>query len=503
MLRPRALIPSVTVGLVLGAVACNLTPDAMTTDSGGSDTEASTDTADTDTGGPTTGGPTTDEPPTTSNPATTDEPETTTDTTSADTDTTAGPTTETGTTGPDLDNVTIYDIQGGEVPEGSVVTVKGVVITSPVHVDGDGKGTIFVQDPMGGELSGIAVFLYEEVAMNFGVKPGVIVDITGEYTEFFGESQLQVTSVDAIVEVGQGESPAPAVVAAADVATDGAKAEAYEGVLVQVENVTVTNPAVDMSDFEVEGALRINDFFLFAQMEEPTVVNGQVFKSIAGPLRFSYDNHKIAPRAGADLVVDMVPQAEEHTIYEIQEGTLPVQTPVLVKGAIVTSPLTFKKDGFFIQDPMGGEHSGIYVYIGAKAVTVEPGDVVDVEGVYDEYYESSQIEVSDPAKIVVTGNGAVPAPEVVSAADVATGGPLQENYEGVLVTVENVQVAAANMMFGDFELTDGLFVDDIFFAKVDWTLPKAGDTFTSLTGPLTFGFEESRLLPRTAADIKP
>ena len=502
MLRPRALIPSVTVGLVLGAVACNLTPDAMTTDSGGSDTAASTDTTGT-TDEPTTGGPTTDEPPTTSNPATTDEPETTTSTTSVDTDTTAGPTTETGTTGPDLDDVTIYDIQGGAVPENSVVTVKGVVITSPVHIDGDGKGTIFVQDPMGGELSGIAVFLYQEVAMNFGVKPGVVVDITGEYTEFFGESQLQVTSVDAIVEVGQGEPPEPAVVAAADIATGGAKAEAYEGVLVQVEGVTVTNPAVDMSDFEVDGALLINDFFLFPQMEEPTVVNGQEFTSIAGPLRFSYDNHKIAPRAAADLVAGMVPQAEEHTIYEIQEGALAVQTPVLVKGAIVTSPLTFKKDGFFIQDPMGGEHSGIYVYIGNKAVTVKPGDVVDVEGVYDEYYENSQIEVADPAKVVVTGNGAVPAPEVVSAAEVATGGPLQENYEGVLVTVENVQVAAVNMMFGDFELTAGLFVDDVFFAKADWKLPMVGDMFTSLTGPLTFGFDEARLLPRTPADIVP
>lgn len=502
MLRPRALIPSVTVGLVLAALACNLTPDASTTDSGDSDTDASTEGTDTS-NEPTTAGPTTDEPPTTSSPGTTDGTETGTSTTTTDTDTTAGPTTETGTTGPDPAGVTIYDIQGGTIAEKTVVTVKGVVITSPVRIDNMGKGTIFVQDPQGGELSGIAVFLYEEVAMNFGVKPGVIVDITGEYTEFFGESQIQVTSVDAIVEVGQGESPAPVVVAAADIATGGAKAEAYEGVLVQVEDVTVTNPAVDQSDFEVEGGLRINDFFLFPQMEKPVVVNGQVFSTIAGPLRYSYDNHKIAPRAAADLVSGVVPPAEEQTIYAIQEGTLPVQTPVLIKGAIVTSPLTFKKDGFFIQDPMGGEHSGIYVYVGNKAVDVKPGDVVDVEGIYDEFFENSQIEVADAAKIVVTGSGAIPAPEVVSAADVATGGPLQEAYEGVLVTVENVQVAAINAMFGDFELTSGLLVDDIFIAKADWKLPMVADMFASLTGPLTFTFEEARLLPRTPADIVP
>lgn len=497
MLRTRALIPCVTVGVVLGAGACNLTPDA-TSDS---DTDASSGTDGTGTTDETvTAGPTTDDVPTTGGPTSTTEPDTGTSTTD---DTTAGPTSETGTTGPDLDDVTVYDIQGGKVPEGSVVTVKGVVITSPIRIDGEGKGTIFVQDPMGGELSGIAVFLYEEVAMSFGVKPGVVVDITGEYTEFFGESQLQVTSVDAIVQVGEGEPPAPEVVAAADVATNGAKAEAYEGVLVQVENVTVTNPNVDMSDFEVEGALRINDFFLFPQMEEPVVVQGQVFTSIAGPLRFSFDDHKIAPRAAADLVSDVIPPGEEVTIFEIQQGMVPVQSPVTVKGAIVTSPLTFKKDGFFIQDPMGGEFSGIYVYLGANMVTVKPGDVVDVEGIYDEYFEHSQIEVGDAAKVQVTGMGAAPAPEVVSAADVAAGGPLQENYEGVLVTVENVVVAAANPMFGEYELTDGLFVDDLFFAKADWVLPMAGDMFMSLTGPLAYSFNEAKLSPRDDADITP
>jgi len=499
MRRTRALLPSVTVGLVLGAVACNLTPDA-TTDSDGDETATGTDTTDTS-DEPTAGGPTTDTPPTTTSPATTDEPETSTSTT--DGETTAGPTTETGTTGPDLEDVTIYDIQGGSIPENSVVTIKGVVVTSQAQINKDGEATLFIQDPMGGEMSGIALFLIPEVAMGFTAQPGKVVDITAEYTEFFGESQLKVTAAADLVEVGDGDVPAPAVVPAADIATGGAKAEAYEGVLVQVEDVTVTNPAVDLSDFEVEGALRINDFFLYPLMEEPIVVNGQVFKSIAGPLRFSYDDHKIAPRGASDLVSDVIPPAEEYTIYEIQESMVPVQTPVLVKGAIVSSPPTFKKDGFFIQDAMGGEFSGIYVYVGANVVDVAPGDIVDVEGVYDEYYDHSQIEVGDAAKVTVTGMGAAPAPEIVDAADVTAGGPLQENYEGVLVTVENVTVAAVNAMFGEYELSDGLFVDDLFFAKADWVLPMLGDTFTSLTGPLAYSFEEVKLSPRTTADIVP
>lgn len=488
--RTRAFASFIVAGAALGAGACNLTPTA------GTDTDTATEptAGTTDTTGPTTGdGPTTGTEPTTGEP--------TTGTPGTTEGTTTGPGTTEGTTGTttgvDLDDATIYDIQGGKVPEGSVVTVKGVVITSPVHVE---DGIMYVQEPEGGELSGIAVYMYDEVVMQFGVKPGIVVDITGEYTEFFGESQLKVVGIADITQVGEGEPPAPEVVAAADIATGGAKAEAYEGVLVAVEDATVTNPNLDVSDFEVDGALRVTDFFLFAQNMDPQVSMGQVFQTIAGPLRFSFDHHKIAPRTVLDLVSDVV-MPEEHTIYEIQQGMVPVLSPVLVKGAIVSSPLTFKKDGFFIQDAQGGEFSGIYVFIDTNVVDVKPGDVVDVEGVYDEFFEFSQIKISAPAQVKVTGMGAPPAPELVTEADIATGGPKQENYEGVLVTVENVQVAAVDMMFGEFELTDGLFVDDVFFLKADWPAAMAGDMFTAITGPLAWSFNESRLYPRGVSDI--
>src|SRR5690606_7281181 len=153
-------------------------------------------------------------------------------------------------------------------------------------------------------------------------KPGIVVDITGEYTEFFGESQLKVVSIDDIVQVGEGEPPLPEVVAAADIATGGAKAEAYEGVLVAVENVTVTDPGIAIGEFQDESSLRISDFFLFPLGMSPQVSMGQVFQSIAGPLRFSFDDHKLAPRAATDLKGDVVPGGE-HTIYEIQQGMVP------------------------------------------------------------------------------------------------------------------------------------------------------------------------------------
>lgn len=494
-MQNRALVSLVTVGAVFAGTACNFTSSETTEGSAsGSTSDGGT------TGGPdggSSGGPTTNEPTTTSAPTTTATP--TTDATTTASSDSVGSTGGGSTTGVDLDDATIYQIQGGQIPENSVVTVKGVIITSPVH---EAKGIMYIQEPDGGEYSGIAVYMYADVVAGLDAKPGIVVDVKGEYTEFFGESQLKVTALADITVVGEGEPPAPEVVAAADIATGGGKAENYEGVLVAVENVTVTNPTVDIGEFEVESALRISDFFLFPQMMSPKVIKDQVFTSIAGPLQYSFDNFKVVPGTAADLVGD-APQPTENTIYEIQQGMVPVKSPVTVKGAIVTSPLTFKKDGFFIQDPMGGEWSGIYVYTGANAVAIKPGDVVDVEGTYDEYFDFSQIAIADPAKVVVTGTAPVPAPELVAAADVTAGGPKQENYEGVLVSVEGVQVAAVNPMFGEFELTDGLFVDDLFFAKADWKLPMVGDMYMSLTGPLSYSFMEARLNPRTAADIVP
>jgi predicted extracellular nuclease len=483
------LFASVTIGLL--TAACGFTP-TETTETSATDTDAAS-TGGTDATG-STGGPTTDTPTST------------TDMTSVGPDPTSttdmsGPTTDEPSTGGSTgggDDVTIYQIQGGEIAEGSIVTVKDVVVSSSVHPT---EGIVFVQEPDGGEMSGISLYLFDEVVMAFDAKPGMRVDLTGEYTEFFGASQIKITDPAGITIVDdQGEPPAPAVVPAADIATGGAKAEAWEGVLVQVDNVTVANPNADIGEFTVDGDLRISDFYLFPQMLSPKVIMGQKFISIAGPLHFSFDNFKVVPRTLADLVGEDLP-VNETSIFDIQTDKVVVGAPVVVKGAIVTSPLTFKKDGFFVQDPMGGEFSGIYVYVGMNMVSVQPGDIVDVEGTYDEFFDFSQIKVTDPAKVMVTGNGPVPAPVVVAAADVAAGGPKQEAFESVLVTVEGVQVAAVNDMFGEYELTDGLFVDDLFFAKADWVLPKVGDTFMSLTGPLAFSFMEAKLSPRTGADI--
>ena len=87
----------------------------------------------------------------------------------------------------------------------------------------------------------------------------------------------------------------------AEVATGGAKAENYEGVLVQVKNPKVT-AALDMNgEFIVDAKLRIDDLFI-AKVDWVNPKVNDAFASITGPLAYTFDNFKVAPRSPADIV---------------------------------------------------------------------------------------------------------------------------------------------------------------------------------------------------------
>ena len=486
--------------LALALAACTDTPattdttettSATGTGSGsGSGSGSATDaTSDGPTSQPTTDVPTTNPSDPTTDPTAT---------------TTTDPTATTGA----ADDDTIYEVQMGQFSVDDVVHIKGVIVTSPVKLK-DAKGTMFVEEPEGGEYSGIAVYMYDEVTAALDAPPGSIVDITATYSEFYDNSQLVVMNVGDITVTGQGEIPAPALVQSADIATGGAKAENYEGVLVEIDDAKVTNPTVDIGQFEVEGGARVSDYFLFDLGMAPKPAMGDIYPKVVGPLLYSFNQFQIAPRSLADLGEDVVDTTTgdtttggmSDTIYDVQMGKFKVMDPVALEGVIATSGLTFKKDGFFVQDPKGGEYSGIFVYIGANMVTVAPGDVLNISGTYDEFFTYSELKVAKAADIVKTGTAPVPAPAVVTSAEVATGGAKAENYEGVLVQVKNVKVTTAVDMNQEFIVDTKLRIDDLFIAKVDWVNPAVGDTFTSITGPLAYTFDNFKVAPRTPADL--
>ncbi len=200
---------------------------------------------------------------------------------------------------------TVFELQDANDPnqpaEDTRVQIECVI--TAVGVNG-----VWCQDPIGGIYSGIAIFV-GDTAMYADQTPvllGDTVTIDGDYVEFFGLTQLENP---AFTYVGAGVLPAPVVLAAADIATGGVQAENYEGVLVQVLSVVVTNinpdDPDDYDETEVSG-LRIDDMCIDGGGEGGIMDNNyalnQTFSSITGVLHYGFSNFKLLPRTLGDIV---------------------------------------------------------------------------------------------------------------------------------------------------------------------------------------------------------
>ncbi|NVB36619.1 hypothetical protein G6O69_02160 [Pseudenhygromyxa sp. WMMC2535] len=410
-----------------------------------------------------------------------------------------------GTTTGGGEETTIFDIQGGVITPETVVSVNGVVVTSPLYIDEDDQGgTVFVEDPAGGQYSGISLYLWSEVSAAANLQPGDVVNLVGRYQEFYDVSQLVIEDITDITVVDTGATiPGPDVVTAAEVARTSAGSEPWEGVRVQISDAVIDEANDGYGQYLLEGDALVGNLFT----ELPSVQAGGTFASITGPLHYTYGEFKVEPTSADDLAGYTAPAdpTEDTEIYDIQMGSVSEDSLVKIEDVTVSAGLTWSDDStatFFIQEPTGGAYSGIQVYVQDSAgLSIEPGDQVTVVGSYNEYYDMSQVTVSDASKVTVGGSGSAPSPEVVDPADVATGGAMAEDYEGVLIQVADVSVTNEDLGYGEFEVTGGLVVTDIFFDQDSWTLPALDDAYTSITGPLTYSYEVNKIAPRDASDL--
>ncbi len=401
---------------------------------------------------------------------------------------------------------TIYSIQQGEIGEGTIVTVSGVIVTTPVNAD---DGLVFVEEAAGGEYSGMSLYMWDEVVMATPLNPGDVVNVTGEYAEFYGMSQLVVKNPGDITVTGTAELPGPDVVAAADVARDNAGAEPWEGVRVQVVDATIAEANDGFGQYVLEGNALVGNAFVDPL---PGVQVSGSFTSVTGSLYYSYDEFKLEPTSEGDLAGYEGPATpmDDTPIYDIQQSMVSLGSVVKIEGVVASSGFTWSdtpEAAFFVQEPAGGAFSGIQVFVSdTSGLAITPGDELTIVGTYDEYFDMSQIEVADASGITVTGSGSAPTPEVIAdPATIATGGSTAEDYEGVLVRVENVTVTDENpdapMEFGEFAVTSDLRIDDVFFAIADWTKPALDTGYASITGVLVFNYSNFKLEPRDATDL--
>ena len=136
------------------------------------------------------------------------------------------------------------------------------------------------------------------------------------------------------------------------------------------------------------------------------------------------------------------------------------------------------------------------------------GNVVSVSGVYEEYFDLSEIVASNVT--VTDAATTLPfAPQAVQPTEIATGGAKGEAYESMLLSVGAVTITNINPDdpndYDEFSVTGDLRIDDgVSDAAVPGGLGNdcpLGTAFDGITGILGWSFSNTKLQPRDAADV--
>jgi hypothetical protein len=194
--------------------------------------------------------------------------------------------------------LTCHDIQGEAASSpyvDQIVSVLGIVVVGGGEYYSSTSSYAVIADPSGGAWCGL--FLYGDSTA--ALVRGDSIVVTGTVQEYYGLTEL--TYITEVIELGAGSSlPAPSVLSTGELATS-ADPEQWEGVLVEVQDVTVTADSLGYGEWMVDdgtGDCRVDDLGDYTYT--PSV--GDVISSMVGVLNYNYSDFKLEPRDGADIV---------------------------------------------------------------------------------------------------------------------------------------------------------------------------------------------------------
>ena len=207
---------------------------------------------------------------------------------------------------------------------------------------------------------------------------------------------------------------------------------------------------------------------------------------------------EIIPPFPFEGLITPISEIQGQTDYSPYEGQT-VNTTGIVTGAFANS--------FYIQD--GSEPwSGIYIYSGEALPSM--GDSVIVSGEISEFCWNGSpcncttcggagvTEFYQPESIyTITNNNPLPEPILVN-----TGEALTEQYEGVLIRMENVECTSLPGGFGVWQVDDGTGACGIHNTPDGYEFdPQIGETY-NITGIVTSTFNEWKVDLRIPSDVE-
>ena len=466
-------------------------------------------------------------------------------------------------------DMTIQDVQNDATPAGTPVTLRGVVVTA-IDNYGPRKGNFYVGEPEGGAFSGVLVFgaPLDQVS---ALAVGDLVDITGAEKDEFSLDTDDATVTElapvaggemTVTKVGTGSVPNPQVIDALaigrmETAAREAEYEKWEGVLIQVTNISVNSEIRPVSSsapdptfvaFSITGVLEVDSSLSeipYSTTPPPFLTGGDCLASVTGMGDYFF-NYKVLPRATADIVLGGTgcPAAEavgmctdgidndangfadcadrgcrnestctvDTTIAMIQSGA--VTGGVRLNDVVVVGWKTFPTNiqGVWVQDAVqAAANQGVFVFTGTTAPPMTIGALLDVTGTVAEFDVNPQVgdkvtQISNSVITPVAGTPVTPMPVTgVAVSTLNQIGTAGEPYESVLVRLSNMRVMAEVSPGDRVQLTNGtdtIVMDDDAFNYAAGAY-SVGMCFATVTGVMTTNLfdDERRLLPRAGTDI--
>ncbi|MBC8182275.1 T9SS type A sorting domain-containing protein [candidate division KSB1 bacterium] len=386
-----------------------------------------------------------------------------------------------------------------------VVTVEGVV-SAEIWAFGS---SYYIQDGSG-PWSGVMV--YDGGREN---AYGDSIRITGTVVEYYGLTEIK--DITEYVKLDSGKTVAPSLVTTGEIGTGAINSEAYEGVLVQVNNAVITNPDLGYGEWEIDdgsGPCRVDDAadYYFKP------ANYALVKSVVGVLNYNYNDTKIEPRLAWDVVeggdftrIQRIQQVRTSDLLrtpidglsDVSYATNPedpfnaAEFPgdtVKVRG-VVTMPTGLSYAGagikFLFSEIGGGPWSSLLSYNPDSTLypALFEGDIIEMQGYITEYRttQSNMTEfwlIGGVIDIVDFGQP-IPDPDLVNTGDIRL--PVTaEQWGTCLVYVKDATAVDINPtpyeLFAVDDGTGSLLIDDDSDSLSNYPDPPTGTIADSIRG---------------------
>jgi len=376
---------------------------------------------------------------------------------------------------------------------GETVTISGTISAESWTY---GNSFYFVQDAKA-PWSGIHVY-----DSGRGTSYGDSVMITGTVAEYYGLTEL--TDVTSYVVLESGKEVEPIVVTTGEIGTGGTNAEAYEGCLVKIVDVEITNADGGYGEWYVNdgsGEVKIDNVgeYFFDPAENDSA------RSITGPLDYTYSETKLVPRLAFDIV-DAGGLTRFQAVQQVRYSDLIKTVDDAVSDisyfdgdtvkmtGIVTMPTGLSYAGagikFIFADPKGGPWSAILSYNADSTAypSLFEGDVIEMTGYIGEYQTAdanmTEFWITSPIQITNIGQP-LPPVDTVATGDLRL--PVTaEQWGNVMIAVKDAEVTS--VLDGGYELfeiddgTGSVHVDDDSDSLIGYVDPPLGSLFESIKG---------------------